>query len=79
MGCIMGVFMLTNNVLPGILCFGAGIFMILARFQRWKWFMNHYKIRDIDDTLGERGADVLYLLTGLAFMVLGVLLIMNFT
>lgn len=69
--------MTDNTVLPGIVSVGAGILMILLRFQRWKWFMNHYKFRRTEDALGVKGADVFYLLNGLVFIVLGILLIIG--
>jgi hypothetical protein len=69
--------MLTYDVIAGIMLLSAGAFVILARFRRWRWFMNHYKVQNIDEALGESGADLLYSLTSLVFMILGVLLILN--
>lgn len=69
--------MMIYKILAGIMFLGAGTFVILARTQRWKWFMNHYKVQNIEDVLGEKGADLLYSFTGLVFIILGVLLIVN--
>jgi hypothetical protein len=69
--------MLENTVLPGLVSVGAGILMILVRFRRWKWFMEHYKFQRTEDALGVKGADIFYLLNGLVFIVLGVLLILG--
>jgi len=69
--------MLNNNIFPGILTLGAGVLIIIVRFRRWDWFMNHYKVRNIDDVLGMRGADILYSLIGLVFIILGILIMTN--
>lgn len=69
--------MLNDNIIPGILCLGAGTLILILRFQRWEWFMNHYKVKNIDDVFGTKRADIVYALIGSIFMILGILLITN--
>jgi hypothetical protein len=54
-----------------------GVLVIFARTQRWNWFNNHYKIRNIEDILGTKGADLLYWFIGLVNIVLGLLLMLG--
>jgi len=58
-----------------IICLG--VFVILARTQRWNWFNNHYKIQNIEDALGSKGADVLYWFIGLLNIALGLLILLR--
>ena len=69
--------MTENTVFPGLMSIGAGILIIVIRLQRWKWFMDHYKVRGSEKLLGVKGADMLYFLSGLALIILGVLLILG--
>jgi uncharacterized membrane protein SpoIIM required for sporulation len=51
-----------------------GIFILAAIGFRWDWFVNHYKVRRITRRLGKTGTTVFYIIWGLAFVIVGVLI-----
>ena len=65
------------NLFTGVLCIFAGIFVLFSRFQRWDWFMNHVKVRFTENVFGTRGADIVYIICSLWFIVLGILFMTN--
>jgi hypothetical protein len=58
----------------GLVFVAAGAFTVAGGAMDWEWFMNHHKARFICSVLGRNGARVFYVLFGMAFVVLGVLL-----
>ena len=52
-----------------------GVFAVVARLSRWKWFNEHYKVRTVDSTLGEKNADVFYIVLGLLLATFGILIV----
>jgi len=71
------IFMQNGNFTAGSLIVVLGVIIILAKYFRWDWFVNHYKVTDIVDALGKKGVNLLYYLTGLILIVLGILIILG--
>jgi hypothetical protein len=57
----------------GIVFLLAGIFILAAVGFRWAWFMNHWKVRGTFEKFGRRGAVVIYVASGLCFVIIGIL------
>jgi hypothetical protein len=60
----------------GQVCFGIvfvliGVFQVLA--TRWRWYVNHWKYRNLESLLGETGAKLLTIVFGVAVVVFGLL------
>ena len=61
----------------GLLSVLVGVFTIAAICLRWDWIMNHYKVRDVFQILGNTGATVFYVVLGLGFVIMGILMVMG--
>lgn len=54
-----------------------GIFILAAVAFRPGWFSDHYQIIDVFEQLGDTGGTVFYVILGLVFVALGVLVLMG--
>lgn len=63
-----------EHLIPSLVCIVMGATTLMLRFCRVKWFMNHYKVRNLDDALGNKLADITYLLIGVLCIAFGFLL-----
>ena len=61
----------------GLLSVLVGGFTIAAICLRWDWMMNHDKVRDVFQILGNTGATVFYIVLGLGFVIMGILMVMG--
>jgi hypothetical protein len=64
-------------MLAGVLVMGAGAFSILGGVMNWDWYMNNRRARLITAIVGRTGARIFYVALGAAFMVGGVLFMVN--
>lgn len=61
----------------GVLFVLGGVFVIAAVGLRWEWFISHYKVANIFRRLGKTGAMILYVASGIAFVVVGILILLG--
>lgn len=65
---------MSGHIVGGLALIFLGVLVIVSRLLRWKWFNEHYKVRNIEDTLGEKNADVFYIILALLLVILGILI-----
>jgi hypothetical protein len=58
----------------GLLVVAAGALLVRGGIYRWRWFMNNWEAKFIAGRFGDTGVRVFYVVFGLAFMALGVLI-----
>ena len=63
----------------GILCLIGGLIAIAGGLFNWDWFMDHPKAQVFVNKFGQSGARVFYCMLGLAFLGLGLFLLITTT
>ena len=66
---------MAGHIVGGLGLILLGIFAVVARLSRWKWFNEHYKVTRIEDALGKKNADILYVVLGFLCAIFGILII----
>ena len=66
--------MMAGHIFGGLTLIFLGIFTVIARLSRWKWFNEHYKVIAVEDTFGEKTTDVFYMVLGILLIVFGILI-----
>ena len=61
----------------GTLFLLGGVFILASIALRWDWIMTHYKVERVFRLLGNTRATLFYVMMGLGFAVIGLLLIVG--
>jgi len=63
------------TILVGIGIIVTGILIIFVRMKRYKWFNNLYRVREMEQAVGKKGTDIIYLICAIILWILGIWLI----
>lgn len=61
----------------GLFAFAIGIGLIVGSYYNWDWFMKMWGHINMVELLTRNGARIFYAIAGLAFIVLGVLIMIG--